>query len=184
MTRMKENLMTQWKRFIAMAMFLLTGCSSVTTADYVGMEPKLDLRQYLNGKLEADGVLIDYSGKADRHFHVDMVAKWNGNDGTLQEDFTYQNGKKDSRVWTIKFIDDNNFTATAHDVIGTAVGSQNGNAVNMRYTLKAVRDDGSTIDLAMDDWMYLVGNNIVINRTKMRKYGIIVGELVLAFHKK
>lgn len=175
--------MNKFKSIVAGLVFVLTGCSSVTPADYAGMGPKLDLREYLNGPLEAWGVLVDYTGKADRHFHVKMVGTWNGNEGTLEEDFVFSNGQTDHRVWRITFSDDHNLTGTAGDVIGTAHGQQDGNAMNMRYTLRAKRDAGGTIDVAMDDWMYLVSDKVLINRTKMKKFGFTVGELIITFRK-
>jgi Protein of unknown function (DUF3833) len=165
-------------------LYMLTGCSSITTADYASTTPKLDIRQYLNGKLEAWGVLFDYTGKADLHFYVTMEGSWKGNVGTLKEDFTYSDGRKDQRTWTITFTDDTNFTATAHDVAGMAVGSQAGNAANMRYTLNAVRASGDTVTLSMDDWLYLIDDKTLMNRTKMRKLGVTVGELMIAFKKQ
>lgn len=167
----------------ASLLYVLTGCSSVTVEDYAANTPKLDIRQYLNGKLEAWGVLFDTSGKADLHFHVTMVGSWQGNVGTLKENFVYSDGRKDERIWTITFTDDTNFTATAHDVEGVAVGSQAGNAANMRYVLNAVRSNGDTITLSMDDWLYLVDDKTLVNRTKMRKFGLTVGELMIAFKK-
>jgi hypothetical protein len=164
--------------------YLLTGCSSVTTADYAANTPRLDIRQYLNGRLEAWGVLFDYTGKADLHFHVTMEGKWNGNVGTLKEDFVYSDGRKDQRTWTITFTDDTNFTATAHDVEGIAIGSQAGNAANMAYVLNAVRGNGDRITLTMDDWLFLVDDKTLINRTKMKKFGVTVGELMIAFKKQ
>jgi len=175
--------MSKLKTFFASMLFVLTGCSSVTVKDYEGKTPALDIRHYLNGRLEAWGVLIDYTGKADRHFHVVMEGSWNGNTGTLKEWFTFSDGQKDERIWTVTFSDDHTFTGTAHDVMGVAKGGQYGNAVNMRYTLRVKRDNGSTIDLAMDDWMYLVDDQTLINRTKMRKFGVTVGELLIAFKK-
>jgi len=163
--------------------FLLTGCSSITTEDYATNTPKLDIRDYLNGPLEAWGILYDMSGKADLQFHVTMTGKWVGNKGTLEEHFVYSDGRKDSRIWTVEFADDHHFTATAHDVEGKAVGTQHGNAVNMKYVLNAVRSSGDTITLTMDDWMYLLDKKTLINRTKMKKFGLTVGELVITFHK-
>ena len=161
---------------------ILTGCSSITTEDYADKTPVLDIREYLNGPLEAWGVIKDYTGKADTHFHVKMEGSWNGNEGTLKEWFTYSDGTSDTREWSISFSDDHHFTATAHDVVGEAKGSQHGNAMNMRYTLRVPRGD-STIDLSMDDWMYRIDDKVLINHTKMRKLGITVGELVISFRK-
>jgi hypothetical protein len=164
--------------------FLMSGCTSLTTQDYAANTPKLDIRQYLNGPLEAWGILYDISGKADLQFYVTMTGKWKGNVGTLEEHFTYSDGRKDERVWTITFSDDHNFTASAHDVLGTAKGTQHGNAANMQYVLNAKRSNGDTIALSMDDWLYLMNEKVLINRTKMRKFGFTVGELVITFNKQ
>ncbi len=167
----------------ATAAFMLGGCSATTTEDYASKTPKLDIRHYLNGPLEAHGILFDMSGKADLEFKVTMKGAWNGNTGTLDEDFVFSDGRKDKRVWTVTFKDDHHFTATAHDVIGEAVGTQHGNAVNMKYTLRVKRANGDMIDLTMDDWMYLLDDKTLINRTKMKKFGFTVGELVITFRK-
>lgn len=163
--------------------FMLSGCSSYETRDYADVKPALDIRHYLNGPLTAKGILYDYSGKADLMFHVKMKGSWKGNEGTLEEHFTYSDGRTEARTWTITFTDDHHFTATAGDVEGKAIGTQHGNTVNMRYTLNAKRASGDTITLSMDDWMYLLDGKTLINRTKMRKFGLTVGELVITFEK-
>jgi hypothetical protein len=162
---------------------LVAGCATITTDDYAHQKPTLDIRHYLNGPLEAAGILYDIHGKADLQFHVSLVGKWDGNTGILTEHFVYSDGRKDERVWTIRFTDAHHFTATAHDVEGEAIGSQNGNTVNMQYVLYATRATGDTIDLTMDDWMYLLDAKTLINRTQMRKFGVKVGELVITFRK-
>lgn len=162
---------------------LLAGCSGPSTKDYADVKPTLDMREYLNGPLVAKGILFDYSGKADLMFHVRLTGSWKGNEGTLQEYFDYSDGRKEERVWHIRFSDDHHFTATAADVVGVAQGTQDGNSVNMRYTLNAKRPNGEQITLSMDDWMYLLDEHTLINRTSMRKYGIKVGELVISFEK-
>jgi hypothetical protein len=53
----------------------------------------------------------------------------------------------------------------------------------MGYVLNAKRASGEMITLTMDDWMYLLEDNVLINRTKMKKYGLNVGELVITFKK-
>ena len=171
-------------KILCLGSFLLVaGCTTITTDDYADQKPTLDIRHYLNGPLEAEGILYDIHGKADLQFHVSLVGKWDGNTGVLTEHFVYSDGRKDERVWTIRFTDDHHFTATAHDVEGNAIGSQNGNTVNMQYLLHAKRAKGDTIDLSMDDWMYLLNSKTLINRTQMHKFGVTVGELVIAFRK-
>jgi hypothetical protein len=53
----------------------------------------------------------------------------------------------------------------------------------MKYLLRVPYGDG-TIDVRMDDWMYLITPDTLINETTMTKWGFDVGELVLVIHKK
>jgi len=163
--------------------FMLSGCGGHSTEDYADNTPKLDIRQYFNGPVEAHGIIYDMTGKADLSFTAKMHGTWVGNQGTFDEEFTFSDGRKDTRIWHIAMIDDHHFTATAGDVIGNAVGSQHGNVMNMKYVLKAKRASGKTIELSMDDWMYLLEDNTIINRIKMRKFGLNVGEMVITFRK-
>jgi len=168
---------------IGAASFMLGGCDGRTTAEYAGAGPKLDIRDYLNGELVAKGILFDYWGSASLMFNVRMTGSWQGNTGILKEHFTYSDGRSEDRTWSITFSDGNNFTAKAADVVGEAIGTQHGNALNMRYKLNAKRANGDTILLSMDDWMYLIDEKTLINRTKLRKFGLAVGELVISFEK-
>jgi hypothetical protein len=161
----------------------LAGCAGQRIEDYRPVQPTFDMREYLNGELEAWGMVFDYAGRQNTRFHVKMTGTWNGNKGTLDEHFVYDDGRTDRRTWQIEFSDDNNFTATAHDVVGPAIGQQMGNAVRMAYTLRLPRGD-SSIDLSMDDWMYRIDDKHVLNKTSMRKFGVKVGELVVVFNKK
>ncbi len=165
-----------------LALFALTACGSTSVEEYAGNKPTLDIREYLNGDLEAWGAVINMDGSADPQFHVKMHGHWEGNTGTLDEEFTYTNGEKKYRKWTFHMIDDHHFTGTAADVVGVGEGKQYGNAVNMQYVLTVPYGDGS-VDLAMDDWLYRIDDRHVINRTEMRKLGIKVGELVIAFRR-
>lgn len=161
----------------------LSGCAGQNIDDYAKLEPKMDMRQFFNGEIEGWGSVFDWAGKQNTRFTVNIKAYWTGNNGTLEEDFVYDDGRKDRRVWSVAMNDNGTFSAKAHDVIGEAAGVQKGNAVNMSYLLRIPRGK-STIDLSMDDWMYLIDSKTVLNRTAMRKYGIQVGELTLVMRKK
>jgi len=83
----------------------------------------------------------------------------------------------------VVYKDNQIFIADAKDVVGVANGRQSGNAVNMHYTL-AVPYNNSVINLSMDDWMYKINNDIVLNKTSMKKFGFKVGEINLFMKKK
>jgi hypothetical protein len=52
----------------------------------------------------------------------------------------------------------------------------------MNYVLRVSYGDG-TIDVRMDDWMYLITPDTLINQTTMSKWGVEVGEVVLVIQK-
>ncbi|OIQ85178.1 hypothetical protein GALL_329700 [mine drainage metagenome] len=37
--------------------------------------------------------------------------------------------------------------------------------------------------MQMDDWMYLMNEHVLLNRTEMRKFGLRFASIVIAFHK-
>lgn len=167
---------------IIMTLSFLLGCSSIDPKIYANNLPKMDIRNYLNGPLEAQGILQNRSGKVIKTFSVKMIGSWQGNEGKLEEDFVFSDGKTDRRIWEIKFADDNNFTAKAHDTVGIAKGEQYGNAMKMDYILK-VDVDGTKYDIRLIDWIYLVDEKTAINVSKMTKFGFVVGNLTISFKK-
>jgi hypothetical protein len=163
----------------------LFSCSKIKPKDYQNNLPKLDIRNYLNGKIKAWGMLEDRSGKVTRRFVVEMQGSWKGNEGTLQEYFTFDDGEKSERIWTIKFSDDHNFTATAADVVGQAKGSQYGNAMQMKYVLDLVvdKEKQTKYKVSLDDWMYLLEDKVLVNKSTIKKFGITFGKLTIFFEK-
>lgn len=167
---------------IGAAAATLAGCATVDVADYGAERPPLDLAEYFNGTVDGWGVFQDRSGKVVRRFTVRIDAKWEGNRGTLDERFEFSDGEKQTRVWTL-VKDGDRYRGTAGDVVGTGEGMQQGNAFNMRYVLR-VPWSGRTIDVDMDDWMWRIDGETVLNRTKMTKFGFRVGEVTLSFRKR
>jgi hypothetical protein len=162
---------------------ILGACASAPApADYAAETPRLDLRSYFNGPLTAHGIFTDRSGKVVRRFTVKMTGTWNGNQGVLDEDFSYSDGKKERRVWRLTDLGGGRYSGRADDVVGEAVGMAAGNALNWRYTL-ALKLDERTIEVQFDDWMYLMDERVMLNKAVMSKFGIYLGEVTLAFTK-
>lgn len=162
---------------------LLAGCaSSPTPADYAAEKPVLDLKTYFNGALDAHGIFTDRSGKVVRRFVVKMTGTWQGNQGTLDEAFTYSDGKTERRVWRLTDEGGGRYTGRADDVVGAAEGRAAGNALNWRYTLRLPVDD-KVYEVDFDDWMFLVDERVMLNKAVMSKWGFRVGEVVLSFTK-
>ena len=168
---------------LAAGALLAGGCAGVEPASYSAEKPVLDLKTYFNGPIDAWGVFQDRSGKVVRRFTVVMNCSWNGDTGILDEDFTYSDGTREKRVWTIRKLSEGRYSGTAGDVIGEAQGQAAGNALNWRYTL-ALKVDGRTWHVDFDDWMYLVDDRVMLNRATMSKFGVRLGEVLLSFTRR
>lgn len=165
------------------AMTTLTGCTTMKIQDYQNETPKLDLFSYFEGKTYAQGQFQDRSGKVLRRFTVDITGSIEGNTLTLDEQFVYNDGEKQQRIWRIEKTGDNTFIGKADDVIGEAIGESAGNALNWRYTLDLPYKD-STIHVAFNDWMFLHSKDTMMNIASVTKWGFNVGEVTLFFNKK
>jgi hypothetical protein len=171
----------------ALSIGLLAGCAGPQISDYAAEKPTLDLRQYFSGTIDAYGVFTDRSGKVVKRFTVVMDCKWTGPPGqevgVLDEAFTYSDGTKDRRIWTLKRGPNGSYTGTAGDVLGEATGQEKGNAFRWGYTLK-LPVDGKVIEVQFDDWMYLMNDKIMLNKAAMSKFGFNLGEVTLTFVKR
>ena len=166
----------------AAAVVAATGCAGPTPADYATEKPVLDLKTYFNGPMVAHGIFTDRSGKVARRFTVQMTGTWEGNQGTLDERFTYSDGKTERRVWRLTDLGNGRWSGRADDVVGEAVGVASGNALNWQYTLKLPVDD-KVYEVQFDDWMYLMDDKVMLNKAVMSKFGIRLGEVTLSFYK-
>lgn len=161
----------------------LTGCANPDIAEYQSEKPVLDLRAYFDGTVDAWGLFTDRSGKVVKRFTVVMQCSWQGDEGVLDEAFTYSDGSTQRRVWRITRGPEGRYSGRADDVVGTAQGQARGNALRWRYTL-ALPVDGRTWHVDFDDWMFLMNERVMINRATMSKWGITLGEVTLSFTKR
>lgn len=167
---------------VSTAVLGAAGCSTIDPAIYAAEKPKFDLQSYFNGTVDAWGVVTDRSGKVIKRFTVVLDCRWTGDTGVLDETFTYSDGSKDKRVWTLKKNGDR-YIGTASDVLGEATGVASGNALLWSYTM-VLPVDGKVYHVKFEDWMFLMDNDVMINRAEMRWYGIKTGEITLSFKKR
>ena len=162
---------------------LLTGCASMKIEDFNNTKPEFIPQEYFNGKLRAYGIVKDRSGKIIRSFKGEMIGSWDKNGiGTLDEFFVYDDGEEMKRVWTLKPIENKKFIATADDIVGESPMIANGNTVMIDYVMRTPYKS-STIDLSVQDWLHLQDDGVIINHSKMKKFGFVVGELVITIIK-
>jgi hypothetical protein len=169
---------------VAMGLF---SCSSPSVTQYVNEKPNLDLSEYFNGTIDAYGIFTDRNGEVKKRFTVLLVAEWKVIDGkkvgTLDESFDYSDGTKQKRIWTLTETTPGKYIGRADDVVGNALGESAGNALNWTYTLALPVDD-TIYHVQFNDWMYLVTPKVMLNKARMSKFGIDLGEVTLSFYKR
>jgi hypothetical protein len=162
---------------------LLTGCSSMQIDDFAEAKPEFVPQQYFNGPMTAYGMVKDRSGKVIRRFKGKLIGSWDENGvGTLDESFVYDDGETQKRVWTLKPTGEKTFIGTAGDIVGDAEMIAKGNTVMIDYTMRVPYGEG-TIDIDVRDWLHLQDDGVILNHSKMKKFGFTVGELVITIIK-
>lgn len=162
---------------------VLTGCANPQVTDYAQERPLLELDRYFNGRVLAHGVFQKRNGAVARRFTVVMDCHWEGNQGVLDEAFTYSDGSTERRIWRLTKHADGRYTGRADDVVGEAQGQTSGNAFRWNYTLR-LPVDGKEYEVQFDDWMFLVDDRVLLNRATMSKFGVTLGEVLLSFTKQ
>ena len=165
----------------------LTSCSNVQVEQYRNETPTFNMRQYFSGTLDGWGMFQDRAGKVIKRFTVTIDTRWEGAQGTLDERFTWSDGGASGnparRVWRLQDMGNGHFVGRADDVIGEALGHASGNALRWRYVL-ALNVDGDIVNVDFDDWMYLVDDQVLLNRSVMSKYGVKLGEVTLTLKRR
>ena len=168
---------------IALLGIALSACTSVSVEDYADNKPRIVVEEFFNGKLLAQGIVKDRGGKVIRYFSASIDASWRDGIGTLDERFVFDDGERQTRVWTLKPGVDNTYVASAGDVIGEGEMRVAGNSVFLDYVLR-VPYNGDSIDLRIDDRMYLVSERVLLNESIMTKWGFEVGSIMLVIEKQ
>ena len=145
--------------------------------DYEGKGPRFDLREHLSGPILCEGVIYGPTGRVSSRFVADFEATWDGDTGVMKEVFRYDSGAVQNREWRLTLGPDGTVKAEADDLVGTGTGRAAGPGLQLNYRIRLPKESGGHV-LDTTDWMYLVENGAIINRSQFRKYGIKVAELV------
>lgn len=168
---------------IVLAAFTLAGCQQMRIEDFTDRKPALDLFAYFDGRSRAWGIFEDRFGRLRREFTVDIVGRREGADGfVMEEDFVYSDGETERRVWRLVRKAPGVYEGHADGVIGVAQGRSAGNAFNFRYAF-ALKVGESRWSVDFDDWMFLQADGVILNRARVSKWGLSVGEATISFQR-
>lgn len=162
---------------------LLAGCAGPDVQQYKAQQPALDLAAYFHGTTDAWGMFQRRGGEVVKRFHVVITGTSGDGTLTLDEQFRYDDGSSERRVWHLRRAADGRWLGRADDVKGEATGELAGNALRWQYTL-LLPVDGRSYEMRFDDWMFLIDDCSMINRASMSKFGIELGQVTLMFRRR
>lgn len=144
--------------------------------------PSLRMEQFFNGTVQGHGIVRDLFGKVIRRFALTMRGAWDEAGGTLHEDFTYDDGARETRIWHVRLLQDGRYEATAPEIVGTARGTASGMAMRFHYKMR-LPIQGRHMVFSFDDWMYAVDDNHVVNVNAMKLLGVKVADIVISLRR-
>lgn len=162
---------------------VLLSCSSSPYDRYKNYTPEFDVKNFFKGKLQAHGIVKNRGGEVIRYFTADINAYEQDNTIVLEEQFQFNDGEQQTRIWKLKPLENGKYSAKANDVLNETTLSTVGNALFMKYKLE-IPYKGKTIAINVDDRMFLVDDTTVINESIFRKFGFKVGSAQLVIKKQ
>lgn len=154
---------------------VLASCTAIPVQHFDGATPGFDPIVYFDGPTHSWGVIETRDGAPKTRFRANLSGRREGETLVLTQDFIFDDGHRQQRIWHLRRIDAHRLDATASDVIGVAAGYAYGNAFRWDYTLQ-LKPGKPLSRVQMHHWMYLAGDGItLLNQVTIRKFGLRVG---------
>ncbi len=174
---------------ITFAFLALAACTGKPSFDDPSLsDRKLNMEEFFDGELVAYGQFQDVLGTVRRSFVVDIKGDWDGERLRLVEDFVYEDGSTEQRIWTLTKTGPDSWTGTAPGVIGQATGQEKDNRFNWVYEidLPVPSADGTseTLRVTFDDWMWQLSEDRLLNLAYVKRFGFDIGVVTISFEKK
>ena len=171
--------------FLLLPLVLLTGCIGAPDGkDYEAVSPALNIQTFFVGDVKAWGIAQDRFGEVVQRFIVDIDGRMEGNTLIMDETFEYGVGKGPaSRTWRIEPDGEGGFIGKAGDINGVARGESYGNAFNFEYEMDLPVGD-LTYTVTFDDWFFAFDENTLMNRSYIKKYGVMVAEVTIFMQRQ
>jgi hypothetical protein len=156
----------------------LAACGkSAPIAQFAGTAPAFDPLAFWSGHHRSWGVLEDRGGAPTDTVITDCVGT-PAADGSLHmaQTLTLGDGTRTHRDWHLWRTGPAAYAATANDMVGQAAGTASGRVFHWSWVL-ALSPGNPLKNVLMDQWMYLYPDGTMMNRTTIRKLGVVLAEV-------
>lgn len=174
------------KIFSCLPLLLLT----LTLAACAGRPPvpqsaalPFSLERDLVGKTIGKGSFRAINGTT-RGFTAYLDGQWDGETLTLKEDFLYDDGEKDQKTWRLTRQSDGTWRGSREDVVGEAIGFQDGEAFRLEYEVVLPDEDGGAgMTVKFRDVLVRETDGTVLNTATVGYWGLRVGTVELQIRR-
>ena len=137
---------------------------------------------FFQGDLKASGMFIDRFGNIQKRFSAAVTCE-PANDGfVLNEHFTFDDGKKETRIWHIQRTSEKQYIGMTDDVRDKAKGTLTNIGLHWRYDFY-LELFGKKVLVNFNDKMIMQSSDVVLNHATITKFGLKLGELFISFHR-
>lgn len=134
---------------------------------------------YFKGKTVAYGKFSAING-VNRTFRVDLNGIWDGKTLKLVEDFAYDDGVNETKIWYFTKTGEGKYVGRRDDVEGVANVTIRGNTARYGYLLYLDAENRENL-VRLRDTMTLLPDGTVRNTATVYKFGLPVGRVVVYF---
>ena len=161
----------------------IVGCGMKPSIEDAKLSAKtFSLEEFFEGETTAYGQFQDVLGNVSTRFVVDIKGTWDGSNLVLIEDFNYEDGSEEQRIWTLTKAGENRWLGSADGVVGAAEGKTAGDMFYWAYTIDLPTPSGDR-RVSFKDYMWMLADDRVLNKAYMSKWGIPLGEVTIMFEK-
>ena len=166
---------------VVLALLALGGCARTPPLD-ASAAPVLRLESFFVGRSTATGVFHNAFSGSDRRFSAIFDGRYDGRVLTLAEHISYEDGDRETKTWKLTPTAGGGYTGTREDVVGTAIGTHDGNAVRLSYDAN-FGQPGKTTLLHFDDLLTPQPDGSVVNTATVSKFGVNIGDVRIALRR-
>lgn len=169
---------------LSAALLFLAACATRPPLPSEASADAFVLEQDLLGETTARGEFRAING-VRRGFSATLNGSWDGRTMTLVEDFVYDDGERDRKTWRLERVAPGRYVGTREDVVGEAIGYQDGAAFRLEYDVRLPGEDGRPgRKVRFRDVIVNTPDGRVLNRATVGWWGLRVGSVDLTIARE
>lgn len=177
--------MSPLTRLAAVAALFLAApaCATRPPTPAAASERAFVLERDLVGRSIARGEFRAITGTR-RGFTAELNGAWDGETLTLVEDFAYDDGERDRKTWRLRRTAPGRFVGTREDVVGEAIGFQDGAVFRLEYDVILPSENGRGRKVRFRDVLALRSDGDILNNATVGWFGLRVGAVSLVIERE